>query len=283
MLLFDMLGFESVTQPISLNSIVLTHETAMDNSREYSSSSVFSKKQHTSAYNEKEMLKVMFSIVSENLSFKAAITKHRLPIKFPKSTVSEKLSVFSMAVFGKKSYLDVPLNERQATVTLDMLEPFTYKTRPGPKTYLNVEQELALAAVLYYFSLDGLSISLRLVRKILKGLAVNWKLKFRKEEVSKGFLAAFLSRHPEVKVREGRILDEIRKAGETQVPPFMSSISKRIENVDARLIANLDETMCSYQSKHIMVVGASSAKVASMCGTETENPHISLLPVVLAS
>ena len=267
--------------PHAVTSTHLAPEKATDGSTTVTIASGNSKSKSGIKFTSREMVDAMYEVLVNRMSLNGAIAKLRLK-SLPRSTLSLKLQLFCESKFKHKKYAYLASDERISVTRID-LEPFAEVHRRGRYSLLNLEQEYALASFLYYFSLEGISISTNLVKKIIQAMAIPWELTLKNGTITKGFLSSFRERHPELAVRDGAVLDEIRKAGETHISPFFEQIRLKLEKIHPDLIGNLDETMCGNKPKHVKVIGASMAKVASMCGTETENPHISLMPVILAS
>lgn len=155
----------------------------------------------------------------------------------------------------------------------------------GMKRFLTVEQEMVLATFLNYISIDGASLDYDIIRLWLHELLITaWNVNlFENGEISRGWYRGFLERHPFIKERKGRTVEDCRLFAEATIVPFFNQICKRMEGVDPRLIGNLDEAMCSAVDNHTRVVGSSLATVARRKGMESQKPHISILPVTNAA
>ena len=210
--------------------------------------------------------------------------------KVPRSTLSERLnemaqecsypSFANMMEHASDQQLFNLCNE----ATLEKMKCTEVRVR-GLKTFLSADQELMLATFLNYLSIDGAALDFDILRMWLHELIISyWNVDlFSGGEVSRGWYVGFMKRHPFIKQRVGRTLEDCRLIAEASIVPFFNALNKRMKNVDPRLIGNLDESMCSCVDKHIKVIGSSLATVARRKGMESQKPHISILPVVSAA
>jgi len=240
-----------------------------------------------------DMLKMMHTSLSgsEKVGYNQAVVLSRIRT-VSKPSWRRRVDMFA-ELYGYSSYIEYmelrPRAERIEETTLMKLRQtqLHLPRSEGRKALLSDDQEIALAAMLYYLSLEGNSIDHNIVRKLLIKVAPDWGLneRFVKKDrpgVSKGWIQPFLKRHPYIKLRDGKTLDATRKAGESTILPWFRKVAERVAGISPSLIGNLDETMCSNSDRHVKVIGATMAAVANKCGTETENPHVSLLPLVVA-
>ena len=208
--------------------------------------------------------------------------------KVPRSTLSERLnemaqecsypSFANMMEHASDQQLFNLCNE----ATLEKMKCTEVRVR-GLKTFLSADQELMLATFLNYLSIDGAALDFDILRMWLHELIISyWNVDlFSGGEVSRGWYVGFMKRHPFIKQRVGRTLEDCRLIAEASIVPFFNALNKRMKNVDP--IGNLDESMCSCVDKHIKVIGSSLATVARRKGMESQKPHISILPVVSAA
>src|SRR3989338_1824761 len=167
---------------------------------------------------------------------------------------------------------------------VDKMKCSEVRTR-GVKTYLSEEQELVLATMMNYMSIDGAGIDFEILKLWLHELIIEfWHVDyFNNGEVSRGWYNGFRARHPFIKSRVGRTLEDVRHVAEASIAPFFRAITARMIGVDPRLVGNLDESMCSAVDKHIRIIGCALSKVARRKGMESQKPHISILPIVTAA
>lgn len=160
----------------------------------------------------------------------------------------------------------------------------------GMKCYLKKHEEEWLAIVFYFMAVDGNSFCFDMVQAWLPMFmrdifGVKLLERNRKQILSVGWLTGFLRRNDFLKLRVGKTLDAVRKAGEANIKPFFESpvLLNMMKDIHPDLLANMDEAMSSNQDQHIKVIAAAMSAVARRAGVETQKPHISVLPVVTAS
>ena|SRR3989338_7855229 len=83
-----------------------------------------------------------------------------------------------------------------------------------------------------------------------------------------------------LRIKQGHTLDQTRVIGEARLPQFLRTFGETyLLGADPDLVGNFDEAMCN-NSGHAKVVGMTMSQVA---GVETEIPHISVAPVIVAN
>lgn len=228
----------------------------------------------------------MYEVLVRSLSVPDAVayTRHS---KICVRTVYRKLKGVADH-FGYDCVDQIPSPVR-TTIDREFLRAFASAGKDGRKMYLSKHEEFALAGILYCLSMDGHSVTFSLLQMWMTKLLPMWNPSVPYLTVTTGWFYGFLKRHPYLQQRSGKILDISRKAGESNILPFFEMV-RAIENFvgdmtdfDPDLVANGDETMCQRKTPHFKVIGSSMSNCVSRCGSETERPHISLLPIVCAN
>jgi hypothetical protein len=246
-------------------------------------------------YTEEEMAMAMFRVIVQGGSYRmAAGDSRRTRNKFLNKDTIQRRVMQWVRDRNYRSLDDVPKDVRR-DVTLDELRSRA-KVRQGAPRMLGSKDETALAAVLYALSLDGRSLTWDVVQPIVVAAFKTFQnangvdgvgdadAENARVNPTKGWLASFLQRHPYLVERKGKMLEDARLAGEAKLPAFLDRVCTVLGNeVLDVLIINMDESMCSNQSEHIKVIGATDAKAAHFCGAEAETPHVSILPAVTAA
>ena len=210
--------------------------------------------------------------------------------KVPQATYCKRMNAFvaahnynSLAALKR----DIPAAVRVTKFSHDYLIAggWTQLRAEGRVCYLSPSEELAIAAVLLEFSCSGTALTFEMFQAwvLMIAAGADQEKRCMVKKFSRGWFQRFLERHQFLSFREGKGLDISRKAATQHVRPFFERHVEMLANLDPRLLGNMDETMVSNACTHVKVIGASMADVVHRVGTETERPHVSLLPAVVAS
>lgn len=223
----------------------------------------------------REMAEAMHGYLVEGLSLKKAVARQNT-MELKERTLRRRVKAFlNLRGVCDRKHID------PNTISLHALEEFVSQNTLGRPCHLTPFQEMVFAHYISSLSLLGHALTrLDLIEEaglFMKSLGLELK-----SNLTDGWLTTFLTRHPELVSRDGRVLDPSREIGASRVPLWFKEYGVRLPT-DSRLIGNIDECGIFNAPGHLKVICSSMKKVATFAGVETEIPHVSLMPLIVAS
>lgn len=240
---------------------------------------------------ERDLVEMLYAAVHCTGTFDFEEARKEVNSVIPRSTFYDKLTDLREA-FGYKSFKELQRDrqspgfpEKFTMVNIARGDWAKYKIEGRPSVF-SPEEEMALAALMNEFASIGVPITFEMLRSWGLRMAVTWDIPLQIEVnnfLTRGWFDSFIARHPFLQVRQATALDITRKCGAAYLKEYFEDVGKFMKDLDPRLLGNLDETMISSCMTHMKVIGTSMATVVHALGTETQRPHVSLMPVITAS
>lgn len=219
----------------------------------------------------KEVAQAMFYVLVDRMTYREAVQKlgnKNINI----STLHRRVSAF----LKQNDYdsVDAIPNDRRVNISVAWLERHAQYEKCGRPLLLEPDLDCALSVVLSTQAANGSCLTM--------GSIIGLVRRCCSVELKRSWFRNFFQRYAHLGTRVGRTLDVSRSIGETRLPDFLNEHAQYLEHADPDLVGNLDEAMCNNRA-HCKVIGLTMQQVAHFAGRETEIPHISVMPLVIAS